>query len=105
MNVSQRRMELLKRMSQIQRMEKGRLTAEYREAVRDGKTVRLGPYYKHQFWEDGRNISRRVPEKDVESLREAVEGFQQFEAMAQEFSRLTVEETRRATQPDSKKKN
>lgn len=104
MNYEARRKQVLKKMAQIDCMEKGRLTEEYRERYRDGKTVRLGPYYKHQRWEDGRNVSRRVPAGEAERLRKAVDGYHQFEDLADEYVQLTVEMTRQAAKDDSKKK-
>ena len=35
-------------MGEIETMPRGRLTEEYRERHENGRTVRLGPYYKHQ---------------------------------------------------------
>jgi hypothetical protein len=104
MNYEARRKQVLKRMAQIDCMEKGRLTEEYRERYRDGQTVRLGPYYKHQRWEDGRNVSRRVPTTEAEPLRKAVEGYHEFEALADEYAQITIEMTRQTKNDDSKKK-
>ena len=65
--------------------------------------VRLGPYYKHQRWEDGRNVSRRVPTTEAEPLRKAVEGYHEFETLADEYAQITIEMTRRTKNDDSKK--
>ena len=89
-------------MSLIERMEFGSMAEEYREAEGDGETVRNGPYYKHQKWEDGRNRSRRVPAEEAKALREALEGRQRFESLSAEFVELTVASTRKA---DHSKKN
>ena len=99
-----RRKQILKQMAQIECMEKGRLTEEYRETYRDGEKVRLGPYFKHQRWEDGRNLSRRVPVGEAQRLRQAVEGYHHFEALANEYVQITIERTRQAGNHDSKKK-
>ena len=104
MNHEARRKQILKQMAQIDCMEKGRLTEEYRETYREGEKVRLGPYFKHQRWEDGRNISRRVPVGEAQHLRQAVEGYHQFEALADEYVQITIERTRQAGNHDSKKK-
>jgi len=104
MDYEKRRKRILGRMARIRCMEKGRLSEEYREGTRDGKSVRLGPYYKHQRWEDGRNVSRRVPAGQVARLRKAVDGYHEFEALAKEYAQLTIAMTRRADSADSKKK-
>jgi hypothetical protein len=100
----QRREQILKEMAGIECMEKGRLTPEYRESVREGQKVLLGPYYKHQCWEGGHNKSRRVPVEDAEALGQAVEGYQRFTALAQEYADLTIAMTREQTSGTRSKK-
>jgi hypothetical protein len=98
MNKQQKRREqILRKMAGIKRMEKGRLAAEYRETIREGKTVRKGPYYKHQYWEQGHNVSRRVPVEEAETLREAVENYHEFRQLSDEYADLTIQMTRRQT--------
>ncbi len=104
MNYETRRRHILKKMAQIDCMEKGRLTEEYRERYKDGESVRLGPYYKHQRWEDGRNMSRRIPAGDADRLRKAVDGYHEFAKLADEYAQITVEMTRQSEVDDSKKK-
>jgi len=99
-----RRQQILLEMAGIEQMEKGRLSAEFRESMREGKRVRLGPYYKHQCWEDGQNRSRRVPEEEAEQLREAVEGYHQFRQLADEYAELTIQMTREQAQGTQGKK-
>ena len=102
--LQKRREQILQEMAGIQQMEKGRLTPEYREGMQDGKRVKLGPYYKHQCWEDGRNRSRRVPAQEAESLREAVEGYHHFRDLADEYAELTIQMTRQQTDRSGSKK-
>ena len=104
MDYEARRKQILKQMARIDCMEKGRLTEEYRERSRNGHLVRLGPYYKHQCWEDGRNLSRRVPVTQVADLRKAVEGYHQFEALSREYARVTIAMTRQEASGERKKK-
>ena len=105
MNKQKRRHQILQEMASIKQMEKGRLTEEYRESFKNGKAERVGPYFKHQRWEDGRNLSRRVPADQAQQLRNAVEGYHQFEALANEYAEITIAMTREAAdEHDSKKK-
>jgi hypothetical protein len=104
MNYEARRKQILTQMARINCMEKGRLNEEYRERTRDGKVVRLGPYYQYQRWEDGRNVSRRVPAGEVAQLREAVDGYHEFESLAKEYAQVTIAMTRQSAVDDSKKK-
>ena len=104
MDYEARRKKTLKQMAQINCMEKGRLNEEYRERSREGETVQLGPYYKYQRWEDGRNVSRRVPVTEAEQLRKAVEGYHEFDELAKEYAQVTIAMTRQSATDDSKKK-
>jgi hypothetical protein len=104
MNYETRRKQILKQMARIDCMEKGRLNEEYRERSRDGETIRLGPYFKYQRWEDGRNVSRRVPAAEVEHLRQAVDGYHEFEELAKEYAEVTIAMTRQSASGESKKK-
>lgn len=104
MQIQERRRQILVEMAQIDTMEKGRLTEEYRDSYKDGEPVKLGPYYKHQRWENGKNLSRRVPVAKAEELRQAVDGYHRFKALAEEYAELTVEATRaEASEPRKKK--
>ena len=99
-----RKDQILQEMAGIERMEKGRLTAEFRESTQDGKVVKRGPYYKHQCWDQGHNLSRRVPAKDAPDLQEAVEGYHHFKQLSEEYADLTIEMTRtQAGVPKGKK--
>lgn len=104
MNIQNRRQQILVEMAQINTMEKGRLTEEFRDSYKDGKPIKLGPYFKYQRWENGKNISRRVPAHEVEELRLAVDGYHRFKALADEFAELTVDMTRSASSFRGKKK-
>ena len=104
MDIQIRRKQILVEMAQIETMEKGRLTEEYRDSYKDGKPIRLGPYFKHQRWEEGKNISQRIAAPKAEKLRKAVEGYHRFESLSKEYVQLTVEETRNQSSAESKKK-
>ncbi len=104
MDQQKRRRQILTEMARIDCMEKGRLSEEYRERHRNGQKVRLGPYYKYQRWEEGRNVSRRVPTPEVEGLRKAVGGYHRFEELAKEYAEITIGMTRRRSGGDVKKK-
>jgi len=104
MEHQERRRQIHDQMAQIECMEKGRLSEEYREKHKDGERVKLGPYYKHQCWENGRNASRRVPAAKVEELRDAVDGYHRFRELADEYVEVTVEMTRESADDEGKKK-
>ena len=89
-------------MEQIQRMERGSLQAEKRPSVRHPQEGR-GPYYKHQVWEHGQNLTCRIPVEKAEALAQAIEGRQQFERLAESFIDATVLLTRAESSPEAKK--
>jgi len=99
----EQRQVLLQKMAQIDQMEYGSLKAEYRTGADADHP--LGPYFKYQVWREGKNHSERVAGPRAEQLRQAVEGRQQFEQLAQECIELTVEHTRQAQRTSEAKKN
>lgn len=104
MSYETQRKQILKKMARIGCMEKGTLTEEYRERIKDGKTLRLGPYYKHQCWDNGHNVSRRIPVADADELNKAVDGYHEFQRLADEYAKITIEMTRESKTDGSKKK-
>jgi hypothetical protein len=88
---------LLRDLAQIQRLERGSVSV-----LRQGPN---GPYYNHQCYEDGRNVSRYVPAEQVEELKAALADHQRFQQLVQQYVQLLVERTRAERQAGSKKKS
>lgn len=90
------RTAILADIADITTMQRGTLAEEFRERPDpQGKgTIRLGPYFKHQCWEDGRNLSRRVPPQEVPLLREDLANYERFEQLTGQLVSLTVADTR-----------
>jgi len=89
-------------------MQPGTLAEEWRERPepQGGGTVRLGPYFKHQVWKDGRNASRRVPTNEAALLREDIDNAKRFVQLTGDLARLNIEHTlalrsAQAATPDS----
>lgn len=87
---------ILTKMAILTTMERGTLSEEYRtRPAGDGSgAVRLGPYYKLQAWEQGRNASRRVPAEEVPTLQEDLANHQRFTELAAAFVEETITRTR-----------
>ena len=100
LNYPQKRHQLLQQMAQLDTMEYGSLKAEYRPAEAGPSAAPLGPYFKHQVWHGGHNLSRRVPTEQAPALANAIAHRQTFERLASDYIGLTVEHTR---QGDAKK--
>ena len=88
---------LLKVLAKITAIEHGTLSEEFREKPSsDGSTSqRRGPYYKHQCWENGRNLSRRVASTEVETLRKDLVNGQRFEELTSQLQQCALSEGRR----------
>ena len=87
---------ILAQLTQCDTIERGTLTAEYREAPSpDGAgTLRRGPYFKHQCWENGSNRSVRVPPEQVARLREDLEKGGRFDQLTAQLAHIAVEKGR-----------
>ena len=97
-----KRQQILQQMEQIQRMERGSLQAQTQPSLRNPGRDR-GPYFKHQVWEAGQNVTRHIPADKADVLAQAIEGRKEFEKLAEQFIDATVLLTRAESSPDSKK--
>jgi hypothetical protein len=75
---------LLGRIAEIERMERGKLCP---------MTGR--PHYNHQTWRNGRNEVRYVPANEVKALQKAIEGYQLFINLAEQYADEVIRLTRR----------
>jgi hypothetical protein len=87
---------LLHGIAQIQQLDRGTLSV-----IRQGPE---GPYYNHQCYEQGRNVSRYVPAEQVADLRAALDGYRQVQTLLAEYVQLMVEKTRAERLANAKKK-
>lgn len=92
---------VLEQMAALESMEQGSLKTEFRDQP---SGTRSGPYFKHQVWRDGSNISQRISPEDAPQLAAAIANRQKFESLAADFVELTVAHTRQSQFPDSLKK-
>jgi hypothetical protein len=86
---------LLGQIAQIQQMERGKLSI-----IREGPE---GPYYKLQAWEDGKNLSRYVPHQQIDAVQKALDGYQQFKELTDQYAQQVIERTRQELAADPKK--
>lgn len=89
------RQALLDQIASITTMRPGTLAEEYREHPSpDGRgTVRLGPYFKHQVWQDGHNVSRRVPATEAAALKLDTEEAKRFDQLTKQLAQLNIQHT------------
>jgi len=89
------RRSLIDQIAAITTMQSGTLAEEYRERPdpSGNGVVRLGPYFKHQCWKDGRNVSRRVPADQAGELREDIENGRKFTQLTSDLAQFNISET------------
>jgi hypothetical protein len=89
------RKALIDQIAAITTMQPGTLAEEWRERPdpNAGDTQRIGPYYKHQVWRGGRNISRRVPASEAAQLREDIDNAKRYAELTGELARINIEHT------------
>ncbi len=88
--------QLLHQLAQIQRMERGKLSV-----MREGPD---GTHFKLQAWEGGKNVSRHVSCDQAPMVQEAIDGYQKFQELINEYAQHVIEETRDELAGNSKKK-
>ena len=103
--LQQRKAQILQEMAEIDRMQRGRLSEQFFNKTKEGRETTLGPYYVLQRWSEGRNLCQRVAAQEVASVRSAIEGYERFEKLADEFVEITERLTREAEQDTDAKKN
>lgn len=76
-------------------MRRGTLSEQYFQRTSpDGKeTVRLGPYYKFQIWQDRGNHTRSVSAGEASELREDIANYHLYKQLTAQLADLTIEQT------------
>ncbi len=77
---------LLEQVLQIQRMEHGSLSV-----IRQGPN---GPYYSLNSWENGKNSCRYLPQDKVPEVKQAIEGYQLYQQLTDQYAQQIIEQTR-----------
>lgn len=105
--ISEQAKRIIGELASIQQMERGKLTSEYRtRPASDGDgQITLGPYYKLQAREDGKNRSRRIPVDEVPTLEQDIANYKQFKHLVADLENTIINNTRerRASESESKK--
>ena len=99
--------KIITRIEQIEDLQKAKLSEQYFTKINsDGQKVRQGPYYNLQRWIDGKNKTVRINRNKVEPYRRAVEGYEAFKELCDQFIDITEKITLlRRQQEESSKKN
>ena len=104
-NLSENTKNLIEELASIECMERGKLTSEYRTRPnpKGGGEITLGPYHKLQAREDGKNKSRRVPAKEITTLKLDMANYKRFKDLVSTLEKTIISNTRklRASQSES----
>ena len=92
--------QLLQQIAAIPVMERGKLST-YSFKERSGQA---GPYHKLQHWEDGKNITRYIPADELPAVQAALEGYQQYQQLTEQYAHLVISETRQNIAGSKKKR-
>jgi hypothetical protein len=87
---------LLEQILQIQTMEHGSLSI-----IGQGPS---GPYYNLNSWENGKNQCRYLPQDKVPKVQHAIEGYQKYQQLTEQYARQIIEQTRTELNIGVKKK-
>lgn len=84
MKTTKKMQRLLERMARVDKMERGKL-------------CKMGgrPHYNHQSWENGRNMVRYVPATHQKLVQEAIDGYNAFMKLAEQYADEVIEQTRK----------
>ena len=96
MNAKPTPQSILHDIAQIQHLDRGTVSV-----LRQGPQ---GPYYNHQSYEKGRNVSRYVPAEQVPDLKAAMDGYHRVQELMAQYVQLMVEKTRAERAAGAKKK-
>ena len=88
--------QLIEQIAQSKGMERGKLTLMSKGP--------LGPHYKLQAWENGKNVSRHVSRDQADAVTEALEGYRKFQDLTQQYAQTVIDQTRAKFAAHSKKK-
>jgi len=81
-------------MAEIERMERGKICP-----------MAGRPHYNHQTWQDGRNVVRYVPAQEVALVQQAIDGYNRFRKLAEEYADEIIRRTREERAKNKKRKN
>lgn len=77
-------------------MERGKLSV-----MREGPE---GTHYKHQAWENGKNLSRYVSSDQAAAVQEAIDDYHKFQGLTEQYAQQVIDKTRAELAANSKKK-
>lgn len=84
---------ILEKITQIQMMERGKISR-----------MKGRNHFNHQTWSGGRNEVRYVPVGDLSDLQEAIDGYAQFIRLTQQYADEMIRLSRRDREKRSERR-
>lgn len=103
--LSSQRDELLAQLKGLNRLRRGSLSRQVYAQKRAGQIHTQGPYYVLQGFHKGKKFSHRIPAEAADRVKQQVENFKQFQALADQCITLTDQITQLAEALPERKKN
>ena len=91
---------ILQQIAAIPTMERGKLSTY---TLKD-RSPTAGPYYRLQYWQNGKNHSRYVSHAELPAVQAAIAGHTQFCQLTEQYAELIIADTRQNI-ADVKKKD
>lgn len=88
--LTRQRHEILAQLAALGPMRKGSLSEQYvQTTLKDGAKSQRGPYTIYSFKENGKTISRRLPDHaQRERFQAQIEAFRRFQTLTAELARI-----------------
>jgi hypothetical protein len=88
--INVRRDAILIEMQSIREMIRGKISLQTLKRTKaDGSVQEFGPYAIFQRWLNNKNHSERISKQDLPNITRAVEGYERFIKLADEYAELT----------------
>jgi len=103
-SLHEERARILHEMTSIDQMIRGHVSSQTYQVQRAGQTVTQGPYYVLQRHQDGRNLSTRINEQEVELISRHVLAYKRYMELAERYAALSEQLTWQQQDATVKKK-
>jgi len=99
-STSSKKARILAEIATIKSMELGKLSKyQHRDRPKDSSS-----YFRLQTWCDGKNRTRYIRPEELPAIQEAIDGYQRFRELVDEYAGIVVAETRQHLDDPAKKR-
>ena len=83
----ERRINICNEISEIETMRRGTLNEfYYNSTLKDGTVKKRGPFYNITYsGKDKKTVSKSVPKKDIERMKEETDNYKKFRELSDEY--------------------